>query len=86
MVSQIVEQQQAICAVLVDDKDWHRIPSENEFSTLESMVEVLKSLSDALSGKKKKVSALCPLLNHLLTNHVEPGSNGLVNEMIDIIR
>ena len=55
MVSRIVEQQQAICAVLVEDRmDWHRMPSENEFSTLESLVEVLKPLSvftDAFSGE-----------------------------------
>ena len=55
MVSRIVEQQQAICAVLAEDrKDWHRMPSENEFSTLESLVEVLKPLSvftDAFSGE-----------------------------------
>ena len=93
MVSRIVEQQQAICAVLVEDRmDWHRMPSENEFSTLESLVEVPKPLSvfnDALSGENHvTVSALRPLLSHLLTNllHVEPGSNGLINEMKDIIR
>ena len=67
------------------------MPSENEFSTLESLVEVLKPLSvftDAFSGENHvTVSALRPLLSHLLTNlHVEPGSNGLINEMKDIIR
>ena len=67
------------------------MPSENEFSTLESLVEVLKPLSvftDALSGENHvTVSALRPLLNHLLTNlHVDLGSNGLINEMKDIIR
>jgi len=51
---------------------------ENEFSTLESLVEVLKPLSvftEALSGENHvTVSALRPLLSHLLTNllHVEP--------------
>ena len=90
MVSRIVEQQQAICAVLAEDrKDWHRMPSESEFTTLESLVEVLKPLSiftDALFGEKHvTVSALRPLIHYLLTNllHVEPGSNGLVNEMKD---
>ena len=68
------------------------MPSESEFSTLESIIEVLKPLSlftGALSGENHvTVSALRPLLNHLLTNllHVEPGSNGLINEMKDIIR
>ena len=67
------------------------MPPENEFSTLEPLVEVFKPLSvflDALSGENHvAVSALRPLLSHLLTNvHVEPGSNGLINEMKDIIR
>jgi len=66
------------------------MPSENEFSTLESLVEVLKPLSvfsDGLPGENHvTVSALCPLLSHSLTNiHVEPGRNGLINEMKDII-
>ena len=67
------------------------MPSENEFSILESLVEALKPLSvftDALSGENHvTVSAFCPLLSHLLTNlHVEPSSNGLMNEMKHIIR
>jgi len=44
--------------------------------------------TDAFSRENHvTVSALRPLLSHLLTNlHVEPGSNGLMNEMKDIIR
>ena len=67
------------------------MPSQSEFTTLECLVEVLKPLSvftDALSGEKHvTVSAIRPLLNHLLTNvlHVETGSNGLINEMKNII-
>ena len=60
MVVRIIEQQQAICAVLAKDrKNWHRIPSETDISVLETFYMVLKPLStltDALSGKKQFLS------------------------------
>ena len=93
MISRIVEQQQAICVVFAEDrKDWHQMPSQSEFTTLECLVEVLKPLSvftDALSEEKHvTVSAIRPLLNHFLTNvlRIEPDSNELKNDMKDIIR
>ena len=56
MLAQILEQQQAICAVLAEDcKNWHRMPSDHDFTTLEAMSSVLKPLStftDALAGEK----------------------------------
>ena len=56
MVSRIIEQQ-AICAVLADDrKCWSKMPSKDEFTTLEDMVKVLEPLSYiltyALSGEQ----------------------------------
>ena len=46
MIERILEQQQAIAAVLAaDSKYWHKMPTENEFSTLEAVAAVLKSLS-----------------------------------------
>ena len=71
MVSRVVEQQQSICAVLAGNrKNWHRMPSGNEFSILEAVVEVFKPLSvftDALSGEDHvTISAVHPLLHHLL--------------------
>lgn len=88
MVSRVVEQQQSICAVLAGDrKNWHRMPSANEFTILEAIVEVFKPLSvctDALSGEDHvTISAVRPLLHHLLENvlKVESGSNGLVSEL-----
>ena len=43
MVSRVVEQQQAICAVLAgDQKNWDHMPSANEFSIFEAVVEVFK--------------------------------------------
>ena len=57
MVSRILEQQQAICAVLAEDcKHRYKMPTDTEFSTLEVvMVKVFEPLSyftAALSGEK----------------------------------
>ena len=70
MVSRIVEQQQAICAVLAEDhKHRYKMPTDNEFSTLEAIVKVFEPLSyftDALSGEKHvTASAIRPLLDHI---------------------
>ena len=56
MIARILERQQAICAVLAEDrKHWHDMPSDHEFSTFKVVLSVLQPLStftDALSGKK----------------------------------
>ena len=45
MVTQIIEQQQAISAVLVEDcNSWHLKPSSAEFTVLEALAEVIKEL------------------------------------------
>ena len=58
MASPLIEQQKAmctVCAVLADDrKCWCKMLSEEELTTIKSMVQVLEPLSyftDALSGK-----------------------------------
>ena len=66
MASRLIEQQNALCAVLADDrKYWCKMPSEEELTTIESMVQVLEPLSyftDALSGEfHVTVSAIRPL-------------------------
>ena len=71
MIARMLEQQQALCAVLAEDrKKWHRMPSDSEFSTLEAVSSVLGPLSiftDAyLRNKNVTVSAICPLLKHIL--------------------
>ena len=73
MIARILEQQQAICAVLADDrKNWHRMPSDREFTTLEIVSQVLQPLSvfsDALSWESQvTVSAIRPLLKHITTS------------------
>ena len=73
MITRILEQQQAICAVLADDwKHWHLMPSDREFVTLEIVSQVIQPLSvftDVLSGETQvTVSALHPLLKHITTS------------------
>ena len=72
MLARILEQQQAICAVLAEDRNkigtaCHLI---NDLTTLEAISSVLKPLStftDALADEKVvTVSAFHPLLNHIL--------------------
>ena len=77
MMSRILEQQQAICRVLAEDrKYWCRMPNDNEFSTMESVVAVLEPLytfTDALSGEKcVTISAVRPLLKHILEKLLDP--------------
>jgi len=70
MVSRVLEQQQAICAVVAEDhKNRHKMPTNSEFLTLEAIVKVFKPLSyftDALSGEKcVTASAVQLLLDHI---------------------
>ena len=63
MIERIIEQQQAISAVLAEDrKYWYSMPTDKELNVLERVLEVLKNiyyLTDALSGEKEvTVSAL----------------------------
>ena len=57
MVTYIIEHQQAISAVLEEDHNsWPLMPRSAEFTELEALAEVLKSLpvlTDALSGEKE---------------------------------
>ena len=57
MISHILEQQQVISAFIADEqKYWHKMPNDAEFTTLETVYDVLKPLStltDALAGENK---------------------------------
>ena len=70
MVARILEQQQAISAIMAGErKYWNKIPTDAEFTTLETLSGVLKSLSvltDALAGEKQvTASAVIPVLKHV---------------------
>jgi len=70
MISRILDQQQALSAVLAEDrKNWHRMPTDSELSILETLRDILKPLSfltDALAGEKEvTASAVIPVLKHI---------------------
>ena len=74
MIERILEQQQAIAAVLAEDRKYrHKMPTESEFTTLEAVAAVLKPLSiltDAFSGDEVTASALRPILKHIMGTHL----------------
>lgn len=65
MVERFVEQQQALCAVLAEDrKKWHLMPKDGDITILETLKEVTEPLSpftDALSGEKLTTLSVLPL-------------------------
>ena len=71
MILRIIEQQQAVCAVLVDDcKNWSKMLTDQELNTIEIVAAILEPfsfLTDALSGEKNiTLSAVRPVLKHIL--------------------
>ena len=75
MDERILKQQQAIATVLAEDcKNWHNMPTESEFSTLEAVVAVLKPLSvltDGFSGEEVTASTPRPILKHITDTHLQ---------------
>ena len=70
MISRIIEQQQAISAVLAEDhKNWHKLLTDEEFRVIEALSSVLEPfsyLTDALSAEKTvTVSAIHPVMKHI---------------------
>ena len=65
MISRILEQQQALSAVLAEDrKNWHRMINDNELSVLETVYDILKPLSyltDALACEKQITASFSSL-------------------------
>ena len=92
MIDRILEQQQAVSAVLANDrKNWHHMPTDQEVSVLETVASVLRPLSvftDALSGEKHvTISVVRPLLRHILDEVLSVSAEdcSLGKEMKEII-
>lgn len=67
MVERFLEQQQAVCAVLADNRNkWHLMPKDLDVTTMEALKNVLgprREFTDALSGEQRPtVSSVLPLL------------------------
>ena len=89
MISRILEQQQALSAVLAEDKkNWHRMPTDTELSVLETVNDILKPLSyltDALAGEKYvTASAVNPVLKHIQKKLAEIDTS-LAKELKEVI-
>nr|XP_054599277.1 E3 SUMO-protein ligase ZBED1-like [Nothobranchius furzeri] len=91
MVDRFLEQQQAVCAVLAENrKKWHLMPKDTDITTLETVQEVLGPLSsftDALSGEThttlSSVLPLCWKIFSVLT--VEDDDSHLKRQMKELI-
>ena len=62
-------------------RNWSKIPSDAEFTNIETTIAVLGPLSlftDALSGEKwVNISAVQPLLNHILDTFLNPSDDDI---------
>ena len=86
MVERFLEQQQAISAVLAEDRRcWHLMPNDGQVSVLENLADVMKPLYfliDGLAGEKEvPASAVRPVLKHIteVCTHKE-GDNQLTKK------
>lgn len=92
MVERFLEQQQAVCAVLAEDrKKWHLMPKDTDVTNLEALKEVLGPLSpftDALSGEKHTtLSSVLPLMWKICSClDVGEADSALAREMKKAIR
>ena len=73
MLEILLEQQQAVCAALLESTkrdDRYLMPSSNDFTVIEELVEILEPFRDAtevVSGEKyPTISIICPLLYKFL--------------------
>ena len=74
MVQRVLEQQQPLCATLLELKKADLTPSDVEFSMMEDYVEIMKLLADiteAIGAEKwVTISTVRPLLHKLLNVHL----------------
>ncbi len=74
MISRVVEQQQPLCATLLEVKKTDLFPSEEEFSSMEVYIEVMSPLvtiTEAIGAQQWVIiSTLRPLLHKLVQSHL----------------
>ena len=92
MIAGILEQQQAIRAVLAEDrKNQYQMSSDHEFRVLEVVAFSLHPLhifTDALSDEKHiTISVICPLLKHIVEEILAVASDdcAIITEMEETI-
>lgn len=79
MVSRVIEQQQPVCATLLELKKTDLMPSDNEFSSMETYVNIMKPLvmiTEAIGAEQwVTISTVRPILYKLMTSHLVETSN-----------
>ena len=74
MVNRILEQQQPICATLIEIRKPELMPTDTEISTMEDFVDVMKpivEITEKIGGERQvTVSAIRPLMHKLLTKYL----------------
>ena len=75
----MLEQQQPLCATLLELRKADLMPSDTEFSTLETFVSVMKPLveiTEAIGGEQWiTISTVRPLLHKLMKSHLVPSAS-----------
>lgn len=74
MVNRILEQQQPLCATLIEIRKPELMPTDTEISTMEAFVDVMKpivEITEKIGGEKQVTfSAVRPLIYKLLTKYL----------------
>ncbi len=87
MVSRVLQQQQPLCAALLEIKKTDLMPSDTEFSSMEVFVQVMKPLvtiTEAIGAEKwVTISTVKPVLYKLLQSHLvnKSDDNALAKRM-----
>uniref|UniRef100_A0A1X7U2P0 Uncharacterized protein n=1 Tax=Amphimedon queenslandica TaxID=400682 RepID=A0A1X7U2P0_AMPQE len=78
MIAKVVEQQQPLCAAILEVKQADLVPSDNEFIAMDVYLDVMKPLvtiTEAISAQKwVTISTLRPILHKLLKSHLNEKS------------
>lgn len=79
MVEQILEQQQPICATVLELRKGDLKPTDQEFSTIEAFKEVMEpivKITEAIGADTwVTISSVRPILNQLLDKHSKCSSS-----------
>ena len=90
MIAKILEQQQAICTVSAEDqKNWHRMPTDNKLSTLDAVASVPSAIL-LIPFQVKNVSSSRQSVSFSVTSWMtvfvaSPDDCAIVKEMKEII-
>ena len=92
MVSRIIDQQQPLCAALLELKRTDLMPSDTELSTMETYVDIMRPLvtiTEAIGAEKWiTISSVRPILYKLFNSHLmaTPSETQLKSEMLSDLK